>query len=136
VELVLARALEKDPGRRYQSMDEMANDLRLADQGEAVKLSQSMSLRETPQPKTRARLITLSLCTLLFLFLGTSWFLFTDDGVCLQQRMSLSSKPSQKKILHWLQVMDGMETKGNNSAAKRIRQGLRQICNPGTAILL
>jgi len=82
--------------------------------------------------KTRSPLITLSAMHPTVLFLGTSWFLFTDDGVCLQQRMSLSSKPSQKKICTGCKYMDGMETKGTTQPPKGIRQGLRQNLQSGT----
>lgn len=126
LELLIKKALSKDPAERYQSMAELAADVRLILEGKGGELLATLEkYKQGKIAKTgvnKSLVISACICiAVLAIAGGAGWFYLTDSGICYQARMALTSNHDTKTRLAWLIRADELEKAGKAQTAQILR---------------
>ncbi|MBX9570331.1 MAG: serine/threonine protein kinase [Candidatus Obscuribacterales bacterium] len=126
LELLIKKSLAKDPADRYQSMADLALDLKLILDGKGGELVSSLAQYGQRKRKkagaNKGLVLSIGIAfSLLAIACGAGWFYFTDAGISYQARTSLTSNPNLATRLEWLRKADKLENEGKAQTAQLVR---------------
>ena len=122
VETIVAKALEKDPDRRYQSPAELAEDLRHAIAGEPIQARRDSITYTLTRQVVRYR--SLAVVTMAMLLLGVVLSIYIHHSQTLQLRAANAEAEALRREQASRKVVDGLTTElAERLSASRIREG-------------
>ncbi|MDB5328759.1 MAG: hypothetical protein JWM57_4328 [Phycisphaerales bacterium] len=122
VETIVAKALEKEPDRRYQSPAELAEDLRHAMAGEPIQARRDSITYTLTRQVVRYR--SLAVVTMAMLLLGVVLSIYVHHSQTLQLRAVNAEAEALRREQASRRVVDGLTTElAERLSASRIREG-------------
>ncbi len=141
LDLIVVKALSKNPETRYQSMDEFDYDLMLLEHGRESEIN--LSAYDFDKKKKRpsaAKFLIVALSASAPIFAGF-YFYCGSSTLYSKARQELKGKVKHQTLLKWLKSSDNLVERGEQDTARKIIQELsnavgRQDRNPLAEIRL
>lgn len=128
LDLLVMTCLAKAPDERYQSMDELKNDLKKIASGLSPDVHSRLELskKESSDRKKKlfAKILISAASASLVMLIGTCLFFSSDLGAPARCKQSISRDSSLKNVISWLNRSQQLRKEGKTKQADEIESNI------------